>query len=583
MFGLGFWELLIILSLGFGSATSVPPKPEDPRLRRVVPEAPLAYLRSAGVGEARAGSRHPTERLIGHPQVQHVVKAVTRAAQTTAAAEGAPPAQIDLAFTLIDIVRTEPFVLYLSELIPPQGKEPPKASGAVVLRVGEDRAGLLESLLGMTGVAQGEPRTVEGVAFHPLPTPPEAPMELGFVDGYLVLALGAGSAEQVVAALGTKGEAPQWLKGVERALPIPRRGMVAHLDLERLRALLGTSAPPDVMENLRKVGLDTIDAVQYSGGLDADGVVARTRVVLRAGTRPQVLDRARPLAPGDLAHLPADPDLATAARVDLAAVLDLAIQMDPALSRRLDRGTEEMGADPRKLLAALGTVWTVSASPSTGGPLLLDATATVDLRKPAAVRRMVASMEKKLVERWRRRALWEGEPGKSRLRRGYTLGTMEAAGCTVHFVRTVGREEPVAPAWCVNDTHLVVAAFPQAVRAHQLRQKTKRRSRLAEVLAGNRKSFSVSFVHSRRLVERFYPFSLPIASVALAEAQSDGFDLSIGDLPDPAVLTEPLDAVRSRVWLERDGLHFETRSVLPGGGALLLAVPAAAAMMAEMM
>jgi len=150
--------------------------------------------------------------------------------------------------------------------------------------------------------------TIAGRHFLALPTNADQPIELqwGANDGYLVIGVGSGVLEKLVARLDSKQE-PAWLNQLKSDLPIRRRSILSYLNINLFRKEYAPLAGPQVQRLVTTLGLDQISALMFSSGLDESGIVSRS--LLAYGGPPRgllALAEGDALTSADLKHIPDD-------------------------------------------------------------------------------------------------------------------------------------------------------------------------------------------------------------------------------------------------------------------------------------
>ena len=244
-----------------------------------------------------------------------------------------------------------------------------------------------------------------------------------------------------------------------------------------VQALTGVLAPlggPRAAQVLEATGFDGVERMSAISGLDKDGYVSRSLLSLRGDPRGLLrLVIQKPLTAVDLDLIPRDATFAFAWKLDAqkawATIMDTAEKIDPKLrgqlgttneSQRVGAGTGRVRPARRELIEelskALGDTWCVFDSPSEGGG--------VHGRDGGGVRQ----------ESGGRSVCAEEPTGAGPVSRAGSTGSC-AGACTSRSLTSLARPStsstpcapgfPLAPAWCLTDDHLVVALYPEAVKA----------------------------------------------------------------------------------------------------------------------
>jgi hypothetical protein len=584
--------MLIGMGGGLGFPLGVPPLPEDPVLAQVAPEQCLFYSSWAGTAAPDPASDNPTEQLLAEPEVQQLIaqvrqlvkKGVRKAAEEKGGDEFAGVAE--------DVVRwaekllTSPTAVYVSKVeIRPNG--PDVRAGAVV-RVGDDAAQLKAALerLQQRFIPDAVQAVEEGgdTWYRIQPPNPGAPVIAWGVKGrYFILGIGEGEIEGMKERART--EPPAWLAQIARQLPVERRSTVTYLDVKAVRDLfLPLADDPMVARVVDALGLGNVTSLVSVTGLDKPGFVSRALVGLEG--EPQGLFRlayGKPLAAEDLAPIPSDATIALAARIDpeqvLETILSVAGKIDPHARDDVEEGIGEMeealGFNLRRdVLAALGDTCRLYNSPGEGGLVITGLTAVVDVKD----RQRLAATHAKFL------AVAKAE--MERRRRGPRIEQFEFAGHDVFTFNARDDDFPLAPSWCLTDDALVIAPFPQNVKAYLARGEDHEPITAVPEVAGLVEPASgpvlLAYVDAKSVFETAYPLVLMVAQAAMADLGREmGIDLSVSMLPSAKAIGSHLGPSVAALRRTEAGIEITSMQTLPGGNpaasapiAVALALPA---------
>ncbi|HUG91476.1 MAG TPA: hypothetical protein VML55_11610 [Planctomycetaceae bacterium] len=605
---LGFTELLVIVMGGglFSSgAFGLPPGERVAALVRCPPADAILYVEWA----ARAGGREGApgiDGLAADPEVRSFLTAVEKAilAAVERESQGAGrEAQV------------------LGRHIPPLGKRLLNRSGCLYVSFDEQAQPLEAPDEGLPGYAlqllSGARATLvvnggdaadeiarhaealvallpervrtRGLDHQPLPLPmPGATLVLHRHEDHFILGFGEGAIDAAVAGLSGKSQglaANERFQAATKRLAIDRLASVSWFDvkalLEKAQVVLGPQGELVPMM-ARTLGLDTLDSVASVTGVEDGLVVTRSFVHTGGGTKGLLAFAAgRGLKPADFAHVPRDADLVSGLSLNpqqiLAAVRQIVSEAHPPSGDRLEQLLMQLEAElgvsfEDDVFPAFGDVWTVYDSPDAGGVLFTSAVATLEVREPARARQVFDQLMTILD-----RAL-PGEFGDQFRRRGVFLEHKEFMGHEVYYINTVGDEVPFAPAFCVTDTHLLIAPHPQAVKAH-LRFVGSRGASFSERAtppaepAGD--VLCYSYVDAPRAVQLFYATAPYWGQLVFSELQRDGASIDIFALPSARAILPYVSESSSRTVRQQDGILMESRRglPLPGGAGVLLNMP----------
>ena len=178
-----------------------------------------------------------------------------------------------------------------------------------------------------------------------------------------------------------------------------------------------TPSQIEALAALKLFGLDNVDSLISTTGLEDDGMINRVHLALDGKPR-GLLDMVadRPLAAKDLEPIPSDALLAVAARVDLDRVLKALIaayekaaarRAMPIRGKRSKKSKKEYGVDVHRFLSSFGDTWCIYNSPAEGEIAFLGWTAVVPVRDRAVLleswEKLCAAEEKKGTRRMMRR------------------------------------------------------------------------------------------------------------------------------------------------------------------------------------
>ena len=128
---------------------------------------------------------------------------------------------------------------------------------------------------------------------------------------------------------------------------------------------------------------------------------------------------------------------------------------------------------------------------------------------------------------------------------------------------------PIAPAWCLTDKELIVAPFPQNVKAYLLRKANARSlATVPEVAAAFKEGdepLILAYCDTPKLFELIYPFVPMIAQTASAELRRAGFDVDVSVLPSARAIGPHLRPGVATVRRTKTGIELTERKTLPGG------------------
>ena len=569
--------LLMLLGMGggMGLPLGVPPQPEDPILARVAPEECLFYTSWSGTAEPDAQSANQTEQLLAEPEVQHLIAELERLVHSGLRKAAGEQSHPEAAAAADDAVRwgkrllTSPTAMFLSKLeFTPEGLD---IRGGALVKLGggalELKATLKKYQERFLAQAVETVEIGDGTWYRVQPPNPKAlPITWGAKGEYFAVGVGEGAIEGMLERAGT--DPPQWLVKIGEQLPVPRVSTVSYLNLAAIRDLVVPLSGRQVGARIvEAAGLGNVRSLTSVTGLDEAGFVSRALVELEGEPQGLLgLAGAEPLTPGDLAPIPRDATIALAARVDPEEVLDTILSaadgIEPGLREEIleaiGRMGEELGFNVRRdLLGPLGDTCCVYNSPGEGGLVITGLTAVIQVED----RRQLAETQAKFLARARE------ELGERR--RGPRIDQFPFAGHDVFVFNARDDDFPLAPSWCLTDDALVIAPFPQNIKAYLSRGDDHRSIAEVPEVAGLFESgagpVKLWYVDTKPVFELVYPLVLMVAQAALGELAEEGIDVSVAILPSAKAIGEHLRPSVGAVRRTEAGIEIVSRQSLPGG------------------
>jgi hypothetical protein len=571
--------MLLIGGGGVGAPLGVPPMPEDPALAKIAPEQCLLYFSSSGMAKPDGKSTNQTEKLFAEPEVRHLAAGVETLIRThlkEAANEGTPKGKAlavsgPIVVTLVKALLTRPLAAYVAE-VKAAPKGPPQFRGGAILSLGDDgdeiKTAFEKLIVGALGPGERASVNVAGTAFTRVPTPGGGPEFLmGAKGNYYYIATGEGEMEALLKRAG--GSAPKWLTDLHKQLPVERVSTVAMIHVHPLIEALAPMGEPQAAKVLEATGISGIDRLTSVSGLDKDGFVSRSLVSFRGEPKGllQLADQ-KPLTTADLELIPRDATFALAWKLDpekaRATIQSLAEQIDPKEKEPFGKWTEAQRDFFDGLVKALGDTWCVFDSRD-GGGMFTGVTAVVSLKDrdaaEAVQKRLLATID----------AAGKAAPDERRRPR---VEQFQFAGKTVHVFDYGDKSFPLAPSWCLTDKHLIVAAFPESIKAFLSRGKTFQsllstpEAEVKAALEGDGQLVSLSYVDTRRVFDMVYPLMPWVFRSMAAQMRAEGVDLPAGLLPSAGAVRRHLRPSVATMRRTPAGVEMVSHQTLPGSMGL---------------
>lgn len=614
----GPFALLVLLGLGggIGVPLGIPPQKEDSLLARVAPEECLFYLSSAGIAEPDPKSTNQTEQLLAEPEIKtllaQVESVIDKGLQTAAPREGQEKAaQAQLAVRVVKALLTRPAALFVasatmgskgpdvrSKTVVNRADGPDAVAvrttttmphidvrGGIVVNLGDDAEDwkkTLEAQQKRLPRGSAQPVSIEASVFYRLTLGPGVPPVTWGVRGkYLIAGIGPQSVEQILDR--ARGAEPKWLTGIRQQIPVERVATVSYLDVQALVRTFAPLAGPQTPAILKATGLDGVTTLVSVTGLDQEGFVSRTLVGLAGEPRGLfTLATGKPLTAADLAPIPGDATLALAGRLDLdrawETFLDSCGQADPGgtaqVSQVIAQIEKDLGLKLRDdLLKPLGDVWCLYNSPGEGGLVFTGLTLVVSVKDS----KHLAQTHDKLLA-----LLKESYPGRAREPQ---IDEASFAGQTIYSLRVPTPGFPLAPCWCLTGKELIVALFPESIKARLSGRETEgslaKNSAVASLLGGQFGPVALAYQDTPALFRVVYPFLQMAGRVGINQLRQQGIEISPLAIPSAPSISPHLRPGVKAVRRTASGIELVSRQSIPGGSfaasaplAVALALPA---------
>ena len=559
-------EIIFLLltggSLGGGALPiGLPPGPGDPMLAHVAPEQCLAYLSWNAMADPDPASSNSTEQLLAEEEIQRFVSQTTKAIlQKMQQQARGREEDIVMAVTLPKLIRaliTNGTAIYVRP-----GSGIP--SGGMLCRVGENAKRVERWLAQVQGVITEEP-VLSDEGIYNWPVAPGAPaLQWTINEGCVLIGFGDGELNDLLQRC-EEGNTPAWLTKITNRLPVDRPASVLHVNASSIMEIMTQMMPPEASVALAASGIQNILSLNTVTGLDDTGTVSRTWLKT-TGDRTGLLGllEARPLTTGDLQSIPADVRIASVFRLDpskiLSKVLEVLEEVEPQsaimVRNQLAQSRQLVGMDVEEdILRSIGDSWKIYQSPSEGGDPVTGWTAVVSVRRPEKLRDLTNILRGFVAA--------QNPNPRNQVR----IDTFEAGRYNGHFVNVIGEEVPVAPAWCVTDTELVISLYPQGVRSYVNRSADSKF--LSEVPLVRKRlgdnSIAFGYADTAALLELAWPFIRGGAAVLAGELQKDGVALNISLLPSRNTILQHMQPATSSLRMTNDGIEIIQHRTVPVG------------------
>ena len=559
------------------------PAAAQPPLADRIPAESLLYIGWAGTGLTFDGSA--TGQLVSDPATDKAFEAIRQTARTML---GKDQEQLfDSAWEMAAIAWHNPVAFVVTDLA--SGSSGPEPAGALLVHLGPDRQAFVQHLDSMLQALSVQKNTISetvigDVTCKVLSVPGGNELYLAVRDDLFIAALGAGTAEQLIALTADKSLASN-KKFIEcwKDVGGENEQIVFYLDVpsvldkvEKLTSLTSQSADSQTQGDspLRHIsqilGLGKISAVVGCTRIVDRGMYTKMRV-LTPGPHTGLLTilSGSPLTDADLAIVPEDAHVMMAARLSPESLwtetLRMLRQFDPKLEDQLLKKVAAMEKSLElsltdDILACLGDTITISSAPSQGG-FFTGTMASIPVKDAA---KLTVALSK--IEAYARRI--------AEAQGGTTIETVKSGRVQIQYLAITSPPMPSAPAWAIHNDRLYFAFWPQVIASALADDGTNRPITAEDAYRKSRIRVSseasvLYYANTPKILRQVYHWMLlgwtmganHLASLGIVETRPDW-------LPPLAMLEKYIWPEIRAVSADSRGITFETYCSLPTGGML---------------
>lgn len=570
--------------LGVPMPLPLPPMVEDARLLQVAPADCALFVQWFGQADAGpdGASKNRAERLAAELDVRTAIAKLVASTRNSMEYSGGEHPKTQLALSWFDqaIAATKrPGCLFVVDMKP--------FVGGLVVAHGEQAGPVADAFQKAVARSKGDreesqAKQIAGVEFQSLPLGQGMDFLCwAAIDGCLVLAIGEPAAKQIVMGLrgedrGLAGSAA--VAGLRAGCKVERPVLRTYASMAKIR-----KQSPFVEMLWQPLGVQGCEAAMAESGLEGDGWVSRTQLVLpeRDGVLGKLL--AKPLSQDDLALIPGDATIALALRSEEGALEDVAQGVAYSfagndMSQFWDRFLVEMervsGVQLRKDLFVHADDCLVAwSSPRQGGFGFTSAMAAVPLRDGKSFTEGLTAMWDKLSGIAPKKAQELEQRRRVRTGRGYLENFVHNA-TKVWWVDHADRDFPFGLSWANTDKHFLMGLQPQAMRSaiDASKQPVNFDTALVRKRAVARRGNATAMLYLDlgRLLEQAYGPLMLLFQLQSDEWQSEGFDFELPDVPRLESLTAHLGSELAVLEATADGCRVVRRGALPVFDPLLV-------------
>ena len=598
MHATSFIEMIFVLfgfAGPFNQIAGMPPAPRDAKLVNAASGDSLFFMEWAGRAEGKAGGEG-IDGLVADPEVVHFVQRLISALGTSLQRESKLDELKDLPQFVVDLT-SHPGCVFLSlddgeqevNNATPNVRMMLALRAALVINLEDDADDLSAKTMKLMSMAlRSEIDSLEHVA---LPAP--LPVELHKHGNYLILATGPELMEEVIGRIdaGTGGLAENAnFQSAWKDVQLERTGHITFVNIDttanRVGNLLGATEP--IQQYMKIAGIDGAKSTMSVTGVVDGQVVTNSKINGVSGNDGiMALAAGRAITQADFALTPNESDLVLAASINVAQIKQSFIaamqsiqpgsaeEIEGNLAQIANRLEIDLQSD---VFDVLDDVIVVSDSPSDGGWLITNPVLTVGIKDFAAAEKTIQKLNESMIRQLPTQGLT-----REYNKRGVTFEKSSTLGTEITTFNIIGDAVPFAPSWCLTKTHLMLALNPQAIKSRLRQSADDNWKPFGDTFAnqdqGPTKNLSggepiaYSHVKTKALLTKLYGFAPMIGQVILSEAQSDGFDMSLADVPSAAAILPYLSNSTSYIARVDGGIRSASHGP-PLVGGLSSSIPA---------
>ena len=543
----------------------LPPGDRDANLPKIASAESVAYIEWVGRADGEVGAEG-VDGLAADPEVIHFFNRVNEIAQNYIASESGID-QLKVIPELVLELLSHPGCLYLefdaTKLVEDGFQNNPMLlafSGGVIINAGEDADALSKQIAQLASMALRQ--EIETVEHLTLPTP--NPVEIHRHQSYFLIGIGDGAVSEMLERLdaGTGGlnESESFqsaMKSVEAERTASMMFIDAKQTIDHIQVL--NNGNPFITTGLQFAGVEDLQWLASSNSVNKEGnLVTQTKFkgvspdsgIMKAFAGAKVTDK-------DLAAVPSDSDAVMTYSFDVLPIVDAVVNASPPGSQEMiEQGFFQagmmVGLDWKKdVFDVFDNTYVISNSPGDGGWLFSSVVLSVGIKDKESAASSVSKFSTAL-----RRTMPEIDENRWR-KRGVTMETAEFLGSKIYMINAIGDDDvPLAPSWCVTDTHLLVGLHPQSLKSRLRRLKAGDFQPIdtMTVTAGE-KTFATSFVRTKEVLPDLYGFGQYLAQIIVSEMQSEDIPMTMLDVPSASAILPYMGDSRSRWQVKGDTLE----------------------------
>ncbi|MCH7729555.1 MAG: DUF1559 domain-containing protein, partial [Planctomycetes bacterium] len=164
------------------------------------------------------------------------------------------------------------------------------------------------------------------------------------------------------------------------------------------------------------------------------------------------------------------------------------------------------------------------------------------------------------------------------LRRVPKIGQQRFADEDIYYF-VIPDNIPLLPAWCLRENELIVALFPQTIKAYLSRgddyQSLAEVPEVARLFENGKAPIKIYYQDTPALFEYLYPAVQIVSRMLAGELQRDKVDIHVGLLPTGSTIAKHLTPDVVSVVRTEAGIEITAYESIPGSSAIVAVVPLA--------
>ena len=468
---------------------------------------------------------------------------------------------------------------------------PQNIQAVLIMDLGKNVEGVLESLSGHFKGNSPVAQTIEGVGFKKISL--EDPLKTDFFFGAanetLIIGMGERAVTGVLKRRSNKTP-PAWLANIKVRNPADRVRGVSYINVEKIREQVVANVGADrALQAFSMLGIGNVTSIDSMTGFTESESFSRTLVRFLGGPEGLFnLASQGGMTSSDLERFPKDSLFAVGVSVEPGQALQFLRLLSLQMSGRDEVGQviesikRETGIDIQtELLDLVGSSWTLHNAAGDGW--ITGLTAIGEVKDPDKLSATIQKLIKKFI------LLTDGDPGRP------IFSRRKVGGDELYTFRVRDQYNPFSfpfePSWSISGNRLVVGLYPQAVQTAILEPPKEILIDQSEFdfltqsfsqASGNEKLIGMAYVDAARNFEISYPYAQMALSIGkeamlrelrLGSGKQEAIAAVLGgiQLPPARSIHKHLEPSWVAIRKTKAGIEFEARQTIPALDAGVIA------------